>query len=160
MRRVARHLRVALAAFLILAPVTAAMGQYLDAPLNDPALERRAQDIHKQIRCLVCQNQAISDSNATLARQLREIVRERVAAGDSDADVEAFLVTRYGDWVLMRPPLNASTVLLWTLPFVILAGILGGLAVFVWRRRSRPEQQHALDDEEEAKLASILDRTK
>ncbi len=138
---------------------SAALAQYIDTPLDDPALERRALDIHKDIRCLVCQNQAISDSNATLARQLRTIVRERVAAGDSDAEVEQFLVARYGDWVLMRPPVKASTIGLWVAPFVILAGALIGAAVFVWRRRGKAALGTPLDSEEEARLASILDRS-
>lgn len=158
MRRLARSLKLILVAIVVVGPLTTAMAQYVDTPLANPALERRAQEIHKQIRCLVCQNQAISDSNATLARQLREIVRERVEAGDSDADVHAFLVARYGDWVLMRPPLKASTILLWVLPFVILASAIAGLAVFVWRRRGRRATTPPLDELEEAQLASILDR--
>ena len=136
-----------------------AIAQYADTPLDDPALERRALAIHKDIRCLVCQNQAISDSNATLARQLRTIVRERIVAGDSDAEVEAYLVARYGDWVLMRPPLNASTFLLWAFPFVLLALVLAGVAIFLWRRRGKAMATPRLDAEEEAQLASILDRT-
>lgn len=159
MRRLVLALKLIVAAIVVAVPVATAVAQYVDVPLDDPALERRAQVIHKQIRCLVCQNQAISDSNATLARQLREIVRERVDAGDSDADVHAFLVARYGDWVLMRPPLKASTILLWVLPFAILASVLAGLAFYVWRRRGRASALGPpLDDEEEAQLASILDR--
>jgi len=146
-------------ALMIAVLPAAAHAQYADTPLDDPALERRALAIHKDIRCLVCQNQAISDSNATLARQLRTIVRERIVAGDSDAEVEAYLVARYGDWVLMRPPLNASTVLLWAFPFVLLVLVLAGVAIFLWRRRGKAMATTRLDAEEEAQLASILDRT-
>jgi len=135
-----------------------ATAQYVDQPLSDPQLERRAQVLHKEIRCLVCQNQAISDSNAHLARQLRVIVRERVEAGDSDTDVKTYLVDRYGDWVLMRPPLKASTLILWVAPFVILAFVLGGAVMLVVRRRRQQQTGVTpLDAQEEARLAAILD---
>ena len=135
-----------------------AVAQYVDEPLSDPQMERRAQQLHKEIRCLVCQNQAIADSNAQLARQLRVIVRERLEAGDDDAEVKSYLVDRYGDWVLMRPPLKASTLILWIAPFVILAFVLGGAGLFVLRRRRQRETGVApLDAQEEARLAAILD---
>lgn len=153
--------RIALLIVIIAALASPAAAQYVDQPLPDPVLEQRARQINKDIRCLVCQNQAISDSNATLARQLRTIVRERVAAGDSDTEVRAYLVDRYGDWVLMRPPLKASTVVLWGAPFAILAAILLGVALFVVRRRKRDAAPlDPLSDDEEARLAAILhDRT-
>ncbi|MDP7547845.1 MAG: cytochrome c-type biogenesis protein CcmH, partial [Alphaproteobacteria bacterium] len=84
----------------------------VDPPLDDPVLEARARAIHKQLRCLVCQNQSIEDSNATLARDLRMLVRERITAGDSDEATIRFIVARYGDWVLLRPPMKVGTVLL------------------------------------------------
>jgi cytochrome c-type biogenesis protein CcmH len=140
---------------LVAAP---AVAQYVDQPLTDPVLEKRAQGLHKEIRCLVCQNQAIADSNAHLARQLRVIVRERLDAGDNDEEVKSYLVDRYGDWVLMRPPLNASTLILWIAPFVILAFVLGGAAMFVIRRRRQKQAGfEPLDSQEEARLAAILD---
>ncbi len=149
-----------LAIVMLLAGVFAApaVAQYVDQPLSDPQLEHRAQVLHKEIRCLVCQNQAIADSNAQLARQLRVIVRERLEAGDSDSDVKTYLVDRYGDWVLMRPPLKASTLILWIAPFVILAFVLGGAAMFVLRRRRQQQASVTpLDAQEEARLAAILD---
>jgi cytochrome c-type biogenesis protein CcmH len=155
MRRLVALCFVAMMAF---APPAGA--QFVDTPLADPALERRAHEIHKDIRCLVCQNQAISDSNATLAQQLRTIVRERIAAGDSDSEVRAYLVARYGDWVLMRPPLKASTVALWVAPFVILLAVVAGAGAFVWRRRRGSATTQPLDADEEARLAAILDRSK
>ncbi len=100
----------------------------------------------------------ISDSNAHLARQLRVIVRERLEAGDSDTDVKTYLVDRYGDWVLMRPPLKASTLILWIAPFVILAFVLGGAVMLVVRRRRQQQTGVTpLDAQEEARLAAILD---
>ena len=140
---------------LLVAP---AVAQYVDQPLSDPVLEKQAQGLHKEIRCLVCQNQAIADSNAHLARQLRVIVRERLEAGDNNDDVKNYLVERYGDWVLMRPPFNASTLILWIAPFIILAFVLGGAAMFVIRRRRQQQIGfEPLDSQEEARLAAILD---
>ena len=151
-----RHLAILILLFSLL--VAPAVAQYVDQPLSDPVLEKRAQGLHKEIRCLVCQNQAIADSNAHLARQLRVIVRERLEAGDNNDDVKSYLVERYGDWVLMRPPLNASTLILWIAPFVILAFVLGGAAMFVIRRRRQQEIGfEPLDSQEEARLAAILD---
>jgi cytochrome c-type biogenesis protein CcmH len=98
--------------------------------LKDPALETRARKISQELRCLVCQNQSIDDSNAELARDLRLLVRERLAAGDSDAAVLAFVEARYGEFVLLRPPLKLHTLLLWASPLLLLAGI----AVYLIRR--------------------------
>ena len=91
--------------------------------LKDPALEARARHISQELRCLVCQNQSIDDSNAELARDLRVLVRERLAAGDSDAAVLAFVEARYGEFVLLRPRLSLHTALLWLAPILLLAGI-------------------------------------
>ena len=149
---------LALLALLFSLLAAPAVAQYVDQPLSDPVLEKRAQGLHKEIRCLVCQNQAIADSNAHLARQLRVIVRERLEAGDNNDDVKSYLVERYGDWVLMRPPLNASTLILWFAPFVILAFVLGGAAMFIIRRRRQQQIGfEPLDSQEEARLAAILD---
>jgi cytochrome c-type biogenesis protein CcmH len=93
-----------------------------DEILNDPALEARARRLSQELRCLVCQNQSIDDSNAALARDLRVLLRERLKAGDTDAEVFAFLTARYGEFVLRRPPFNTHTVLLWLAPFLLLAG--------------------------------------
>ncbi len=90
--------------------------------LKDPAQEARARKLSAELRCLVCQNQSIDDSDAELARDLRRLVRERISAGDSDSAIRQFLVARYGEFVLLRPPFSLSTALLWTLPAIALIG--------------------------------------
>ncbi|WP_323013681.1 cytochrome c-type biogenesis protein [Devosia sp.] len=131
--------------------VTPALAVNPDEILPDVALEQRAREISAGLRCLVCQNQSIDDSDADLARELRILVRERLLAGDSDEAVRQFLVDRYGEYVLLNPRLNEHTVLLWiAAPVLLLAG-LGGLA-FAARRRRPPagelsaEEQAALDE--------------
>lgn len=106
-----------------------------DEVLDDPALESRARVLSKDIRCLVCQNQSIDDSNADLARDLRLVVRERLVAGDSNAEVKQFLVDRYGAYVLLTPPMTMGTLLLWTGPFVLV--LLGGIGILVWFHRQK-----------------------
>jgi cytochrome c-type biogenesis protein CcmH len=124
--------------------------------LPNAALEQRARDISGGLRCLVCQNQSIDDSDAPLAKDLRILVRERLVAGDTDAGVRAFVVARYGDFVLLRPPVNVRTFLLWAAPFLILLAALG----FVWRRgrrMARPATQAAaLSPEERRRLDALL----
>ena len=106
-----------------------------DEILADPAMEARARDLGRELRCLVCQNQSIEDSDAPLARDLRVILRQRIEAGDSDEAAVAWIVERYGDYVLLRPPLRGDTVILWGAPLVALAG--GALVVFFALRRKR-----------------------
>lgn len=121
-------------AIVPLAP-PAALALQPDEILEDPALEARAREISKELRCLVCQNQSIDDSDATLARDLRILVRDRLKAGDSDTETVDFIVERYGDFVLLRPPFKNSTLILWIGPGVIfLIGIVG---VTMWHRRRR-----------------------
>jgi len=123
--------------------------------LADPALEARARAISADLRCLVCQNQSIDDSNADLARDLRLLVRERLKAGDSDEQVVAFVVARYGDFVLLDPPFRATTVLLWGGPALLFAG--GLTAIMMWFRRRRPDADAApLSQDEERRLQSLL----
>jgi cytochrome c-type biogenesis protein CcmH len=125
--------------------------------LADPKLEARARALSANLRCLVCQNQSIDDSNAPLAKDLRMIVRERLTAGDSDRQVTDFLVARYGDFILLKPPLKAGTVLLWGAPFVVLlAGM--GMIFLVSRRRRQLEAAAPLSPEEMTRLSSILDK--
>jgi cytochrome c-type biogenesis protein CcmH len=129
-----------------------------DEILPDPALEARARDLSKELRCMVCQNQSIDDSDAPLARDLRVLVRERLTAGDSDRQVLDFLTARYGDFVLLRPRLAADTVILWFTPAAVLA--LGALGlVLVLRRRSRTVagagEEPALTAAERARLAEL-----
>jgi cytochrome c-type biogenesis protein CcmH len=119
---------------------------------QDASLERRAQALEKELRCLVCQNQTLADSNAPLAMDLRNQVREQLAAGKSEREVVDFLVARYGDFVLYRPPLKATTVFLWTGPFLFLAlGCYLLLRVLRRRRVPRPELS-AAEREQAAKL--------
>ncbi len=125
--------------------------------LDDPVLEERAREISKELRCLVCQNQSIDDSNAGLARDLRALVRERLLAGDSDSQVTDYVVARYGDFVLLRPPFKASTYALWLGPGVIL--LLGLIWAGAYMRRQPRETAEAipLDDAERQRLKSLLD---
>ncbi len=122
--------------------------------LPDPALESRARALGKELRCLVCQNQSIDDSDANLARDLRRLVRERLVAGDSDPAIRSFLVDRYGDFVRLDPPLKASTMLLWFGPALVLALGLAGVAVFIRRRRA--ETPDTLDASDRARLERVL----
>jgi cytochrome c-type biogenesis protein CcmH len=123
--------------------------------LADPALEARAREISKGVRCMVCQNQSIDDSNAGLAADLRVIVRERLAAGDSDEEVERYLVARYGDFVLLKPPMRPSTWLLWFGPVLIL--LIGGIGVALYlRRRSTAATAAPLSQEEKRRLAALV----
>lgn len=126
--------------------------------LKDPALEARARALSKDIRCLVCQNQSIDDSNADLARDLRVLVRERLQKGDSDPEILDFLVKRYGDFVLLKPPVKASTYLLWYGPIgIFILGVIG-LIVFFRNRRVVPARATAgLSDDEEKRIAALLD---
>ena len=132
----------------------------IDEIMSDPALESRARDLSRELRCMVCQNQSIDDSEAPLARDLRLLVRERIAAGDSDARVIDFLVARYGEFVLLKPRLKPHTLLLWLLPPLVLAG--GGFALWTYGRRrspvSRPQDESLfkLSAEEEARLERLI----
>jgi cytochrome c-type biogenesis protein CcmH len=129
-----------------------------DEMLDDPVLEARARDISAGLRCLVCQNQSIDDSNAELARDLRLLVRERLVSGDSDDEVRAYVVARYGDFILLKPPFKPETYFLWFGPGIIL--VLGAIGVAVYmRRRPAPSagDNKPLDPAEEARLARLLD---
>jgi cytochrome c-type biogenesis protein CcmH len=145
--------RVALAIVLLFATLTPALAVNPDEVLKDPALEARARTISAGLRCMVCQNQSIDDSNAELAKDLRLLVRERISAGDSDQQVMDYIVSRYGEFVLLKPPVGLNTILLWGMPVALL--VIGG-AVLAWqvsRRRQVPgaaplsaEEQKALDE--------------
>ncbi len=132
-------MRMLLAALVLLVAGFPAVAVEPDEILTDPALEERARDISKNLRCLVCQNQSIDDSDAELARDLRVLVRERLTAGDSDTAVVDYVVSRYGDFVLLKPPFKGTTYVLWIGPAVItLIGIIA-LAVYFRRRQAVPE---------------------
>lgn len=143
-------LALALPAFAALAP---------DEILDDPALEARARAIGKELRCLVCQNQSIDDSDADLAHDLRHLVRERLEAGDSDAEIRQFMVDRYGAFVLLKPPVTTGTLLLWSGPFVVLLVGAGLLLVSLRRRRAVADDALPLTPDEERRLAELLDGT-
>jgi cytochrome c-type biogenesis protein CcmH len=118
-------------ALMMAAPAVAVMP---DEMLNDPAQEQRARAISKDLRCVVCQNQSIDDSDAPLARDLRLLVREQISLGKTDGEVRDYVVQRYGNFVLLKPPVEGDTLLLWAGPFAVL--LLGGLGLFVCRRRA------------------------
>jgi cytochrome c-type biogenesis protein CcmH len=123
--------------------------------LKDPTLEARARRISQDLRCVVCQNQSIDDSNAPLAHDLRVIVRERLVAGDSDAEVLAFVEARYGSFVLLRPRLTAQTVLLWLTPLILLGGAAAYLVHASRRRAGAPAEMTPLSAEEQQRLAEL-----
>ena len=126
-----------------------------DEILDDPALEARAREISKDLRCVVCQNQDIDSSNAGVARDLRLLVRERLVAGDTDAEVLEFVRARYGDYVLLRPPFKPENYALWLAPAVLV--LIGAGAVFVVLRRNRKRQAaERLSDEDERVVAEML----
>lgn len=149
-----KQLFAALALLLCLAGGSLAVSP--DEMLSDPALEARARNISAGLRCLVCQNQSIDDSDADLARDLRILVRERLVAGDSDADVEQFLVDRYGEYVLLNPRFNEHTILLWIAAPVLLLFGLGGLWFALRRLRQQPSVAGL--SEEEARMLAELSR--
>lgn len=130
-----KSLRI-LVATLALFTATAAHAVQPDEILKDPALEARARALSKELRCMVCQNQSIDDSDAPLARDLRVLVRERLVAGDSDEKVLAFLTDRYGAFVLLKPQFNAETAVLWLAPVIVLLAGGVGLIAFLRRRRA------------------------
>lgn len=127
-----------------------------DEVLSDPVLEKRARNLSTNLRCLVCQNQSIDDSDASLAKDLRVLLRKRLVAGDSDDQVIDYIVSRYGEFVLLKPRFGAHTLVLWSLPVVlILLGIL--IALFKVRNR-RGEETVILSSEETARITKLLDK--
>jgi cytochrome c-type biogenesis protein CcmH len=147
-------------ALAVMAASPSAYAVQPDEIMADPAKELRARDLSRELRCMVCQNQSIDDSEAPLARDLRLLVRERIAAGDSDAQVIDFLVARYGEFVLLKPRLNSHTWLLWLLPPLALAG--GGVALWINGRRrtksgtSQDDSLFKLTADEEARLERLI----
>ncbi|MQW86734.1 cytochrome c-type biogenesis protein [Sinorhizobium saheli] len=147
-------IRVLLALFLILAAVPA-LAVDPDEVLADPALEARARAISAQLRCMVCQNQSIDDSNAELAKDLRVLVRERLSAGDSDEAVISYVVSRYGEFVLLKPRFEMKTLILWGMPVMLL--VIGTVTLIVAARRRGARPAGApLSDEEKEKLDRVL----
>src|SRR5579862_1020909 len=156
-RQAGQMIRLLLAAGALAAIIGATEPAYAVRPdemLADPALEARAEQVGHGLRCLVCRNQSIEDSESDLAHDLRLLVRRRIAAGDSNAEVVAYLRSRYGDYVLLRPPFEISTALLWGGPALIL--LLGGAAVARLYRRGGEAQTAPLSPDERRRLATVL----
>lgn len=122
----------------------------------DPQIEQRAMRLAEELRCLVCQNQSLADSHADLAVDLKKQIREQVKAGRTDSQVIDYMVERYGDFVLYRPPFKATTAVLWVGPFLLLVGAVIGLFVTLARRRRKAEEQ-ALSAEDVARAEALLD---
>jgi cytochrome c-type biogenesis protein CcmH len=140
-------------AVFLLAALSAAHAVQPSEMLANPELESRARALSAELRCMVCQNQSIDDSDAPLAADIRVLLRERIQAGDSDQQVLDFLVARYGEFILLKPRLNAHTALLWITPFAVLA-IGGGIAILGWRRR-RTAEPAPLDAAEQEALRRL-----
>jgi len=147
--------RFAAALLLLMALVSPLKAVQPDEILSDPVLEARARALSEGLRCLVCQNQSIDDSNAPLARDLRILLRERLKAGDSDDQAVDFIVARYGDFVLLRPRLTPETLILWIGPFALL--LVAGLFLYARRRPSEGTAERSLDAEEETALKRALE---
>lgn len=148
--------------FLLLLLLAAALGtasaREAAPAAADPAAEARLMKLSSELRCLVCQNQTIADSNAELAVDLRNELREKIEAGLSDAEIKAFMVDRYGDFVLYRPPVKETTLLLWVGPFLLLAAG-GGILYFSLRRRRQQAVEPELNPEDRTLAESLLQST-
>jgi cytochrome c-type biogenesis protein CcmH len=144
--------RALLVAAMLLGLAQSALAVEPGEILADPAREARARALSSELRCMVCQNQSIDDSDAPLARDLRLLLRERIEVGDTDDEVTQFLVTRYGDFILLKPRLKPETVLLWATPALVL---LAGIGLIFWSRR-RPPKDGPLDPNEQAALRRVL----
>lgn len=155
--KILRHLAAFVVGLSLIVFGSAALAVNPDEVLPDAQLESRARQISAELRCMVCQNESIDDSNAELARDLRILVRERLTSGDTDKQVVDFVVDRYGEFVLLKPRFNAQTALLWGFPVLIL--LIGGIAlVIAFRRRSAvAEVQKPLSESEKAQLSRLLD---
>ena len=154
-------MRVPILAILLLMalPVVGVDAVQPNEVLSDPELEARARTLSKDIRCLVCQNQSIDDSNAGLARDLRVLVRQRLTKGDSDEQIFDFLVNRYGDFVLLKPPVKSSTYALWHGPIVIfIFGVIGLIVFLRGRRPLAASQTVALSVDEERRISALFDK--
>jgi cytochrome c-type biogenesis protein CcmH len=147
---------LALLAMLWIALLWVAPALAQEAQLADPALEQRARDLSREIRCVVCQSQSVADSDADIAREVRAIIREQIAAGKSDQDIRDFLVARYGDFVLLDPPFKGSTYVLWIGPFAILVLAAIGVAVFFRRRAQEPARVRELSVDEHSRVVRLL----
>ena len=148
-------MRAILTALLLIVLASPAAAVLPDEMLADPAQEARARAISKELRCVVCQNQSIDDSDAPLAKDLRIVVREQIQMGRSDAQVISYVSERYGDFVLLRPPVKPSTWLLWAGPFLLL--FLGAAGLIIWRRPQKPAPEAPLSADEARALDVLTD---
>ncbi len=148
-------MRKLLAILALLASLTPALALSPAEQLTDPALEHRARAISAELRCLVCQNQSIDDSDAPLAKDLRTLVREQLLSGKSDQEVMDFVVARYGDFVLLKPRLSRETILLWGTPFAVL--LIAGAALIVRRRRTESVPEAPLSEAERDALRKAME---
>jgi cytochrome c-type biogenesis protein CcmH len=140
---------------ILLPQIAFAQTQVADEPLADTALEMRARALMKEVRCVVCQAQSIDESDAGIASDMRRLIRQQIAAGESDAQILKYLSDRYGDFVLFKPPFKAATALLWGGPFVLL--VIGGLVIVLFFRRHPAAPQKALSADEMSRIAAALD---
>jgi len=145
-----------IAAILVLVPAPPAHAVEPGEMLKDPALEARARALSQELRCVVCQNQSIDDSNAPLAHDLRVLVRERLTAGDSDTQVLGYITARYGEFVLLRPRLKPETLVLWLTPLLLIAGAGAFLVRARMRAAASPGSAAPLSPEEQRRLAEIM----
>ncbi len=146
---------LALLAVLVCSPLWAVQP---DEILSDPVLEARARALSAQVRCPVCQGESLDDSNATIARDLRLVLRERLVAGDSDSQVIDYLVARYGEFILFRPRASGANLLLWIAGPLMLGGALTGAGLYIRRRQRAPDRAQPLTDAEEARLRDLLNK--
>jgi cytochrome c-type biogenesis protein CcmH len=157
MRAFSKTMRWFLLALAYIAAAAPALAVQPDEILADPALEFRARELSRELRCMVCQNQSIDDSDAPLARDLRLLVRERLKAGDSDRQVLDFLTARYGQFVLLKPRFGWDTALLWLAPIaVLLLGAISLVPLLRRRRRTPAADDQPLSEAEQARLTELL----
>jgi len=154
------NLRILFLALMVFLNPAHSLAVNPDEVLDDPVLEERAREISKGLRCLVCQNQSIDDSDAGLAKDLRLLVRERLVAGDSDEEVVTYVVSRYGEFVLLKPPFKLATLVLWLGPLLLVLFGLIAITIFFRRNRDLSEEKKAsflpLTDAEQRRLSKIL----
>jgi len=139
----------------VLLATPAALAKEAPPAADDPAVEKRLMDLAEELRCLVCQNQSLADSHADLAVDLRQEVRSQIRAGKSDDEIRAWMTQRYGDFVLYRPPVKSTTVVLWAGPFALLLAALAGLMLYLRKRRGQVIDRQ-LSDEERARARALL----
>jgi cytochrome c-type biogenesis protein CcmH len=148
-------MRGMLAILLMMLSLTPAFALTPDELLKDPAQEARARAISAELRCMVCQNQSIDDSDAALAKDLRTLVREQISAGKSDKEILDFVVDRYGEYVLLKPRLESGTILLWATPFAVL--VIAAAALLLVRRKSQTLPEQPLTEAERKALQKALE---